>query len=489
MTWARSLRGELSGIVTIIAGRLVQVALIIYSIRLLTNLLDPDELGRYYLFMSLVAFPGLVFINPVGQFLARKTNRWHHSGLLLARLFDYAVFAAVVVAVSSVALWIMLELGYFGSLNNLVFVFIFGLFVFFQTFSNLIPFIFNLLFQRLLFSFLTVLASLLMVVIPYSMAVDSGLSSDWLWGGVIALAVASLAGVLLLASTVAHQEKAVRLPVFSRKQLRALIRFSFPLSLATLFMWLQSAGLRVLVEHFFTLEYLAYLGVGLIISQQISMVAESVLSQIYHPVFFSRIEHGNPAERARTLGSILEITVPIYLAMLVFIVVFAREIFVLLVDERYRDAYIFLQVAIFFDFFRVLSNQYALVFHSELDTTRNVFPYVVGAVVTVVAVILGRHYSEAYYYLVPLVWSSGMFLTFLVMIKSTRLLLSVRFPFALAFKTIVLTGPLWGFLYVQPVGGENLSHILFEMASAVLYSLVISYFLLKERFMERFVRS
>lgn len=468
-------------ILLIVFGRFIQMALMVYSIYLLTSLLPPDELGRYYLFMSLIAFPGLVLINPVGQFIARKTNSWYQKGALLKRLLGYALLVLLTVVVSSLILLVLLKGGFFHSLNNVAYIALFSGFVFFQTWTNLIPFILNLLFHRFIFIFLTILTAILAVLIPYHITVDSKLAVDWLLGAIIAFSIVTFLAVFFIGMIVKGQSLSFSRSLYEKNQVKSLFLFAFPLSIATFFMWIQSAGLRVLVEHFFTLEYLAFIGVGLLLSTQISMAVESVLSQIYQPTFFSTIENKNISCRENAINHVLAFTVPIYIVMLVFVTVFAQELFYVLVDDRYKNAYMFLIIAIVFDFFRMLTNQYALACHSELNTKKNVPPYAAGAFITVFAVSIGIYFEGSYYYLVPVIWSLGMFITFISMVVSTRGLMKLEFPFALSFKTVVLASPLFLFRVFRPDGWDNIRFVILEFLLAGLFCLLILYFLLKDR--------
>jgi O-antigen/teichoic acid export membrane protein len=88
-------------ILLLTGGRLAQALLAIASLRLLTALLSPAQVGSVYLMLSFTSWFGLFLINPVGMFINRKIHGWHQKKALLKR---FRVFNLYVLAVSLLAL-------------------------------------------------------------------------------------------------------------------------------------------------------------------------------------------------------------------------------------------------------------------------------------------------------------------------------------------------------------------------------------------------
>ncbi|MBU1183169.1 MAG: NAD-dependent epimerase/dehydratase family protein [Proteobacteria bacterium] len=82
-------------ILLLAGGRLAQALLAIVSLRLLTALLSPAQVGSMFLILSLASCVGLFFISPVSLFLNRKLHGWHNSNVLWGRfqLFNLYVLA------------------------------------------------------------------------------------------------------------------------------------------------------------------------------------------------------------------------------------------------------------------------------------------------------------------------------------------------------------------------------------------------------------
>ena len=70
--------------VTYLANISIKVFISFLSIRLLTTLLSKDEVGNYYLVLSIIGFINLVILNPIGmyyieQYLSIKTKENYMS--------------------------------------------------------------------------------------------------------------------------------------------------------------------------------------------------------------------------------------------------------------------------------------------------------------------------------------------------------------------------------------------------------------------------
>lgn len=463
----------------IVGGRLLQTAIMVLTIYILTNILSPVELGKYYLFMSLVAFSGLVLINPFGRFIQRKVNAWNSSKLLFQRLYEYNFYVFFVCVISIFLLILFTNMGFFSSLQDFSFLWIFGLFIYFNTWANTLVPVFNMLFFRITFVILTVLTSVFLLIMPYLFAVNNGSVQSWMIGTVLSYAAISfIAGVIFLRVYVRDGLSSI-IPKYRLSKIKKLATFIVPLGVATLFMWAQSSGLRILVEHFYTLEYLAFLGVGLALASQITVTVEGIITQIYHPIYYARLESEDIAVRAESLNRTLELVIPVYLLMFIYVIVFSKEIFIILINEQYHNAYTFLMIGMIFEFFRMLTNLYSNAFHSEMATKNLMLPYFIGVVFTVLAIFIGLRFNEFHFYLIPLVWAVGMLVTFIIMTRLAKKLLTVIFPWVGSFKILLFSVPIvvWGCLGKSDT--TDLVYVIMVLILSGLYCVAALYFILR----------
>lgn len=465
--------------IVIVVGRLIQTVIMVLTIYVLTSILSPAELGKYYLFMSLVAFSGLVLINPFGRYIQRKVNAWNNSKLLFQRLYDYNFYVLLVSIISMLLFAVLTSMGLFSSLQDFSFLLIFGFFIYFNTWTNTLVPVFNMLFFRLTFVILTVLTSVFLLIVPYVFAENNGSVQSWMIGTVLSYCAISLVASVIFLRSYASEGLNSIVPKYKSSKIKKLTVFVVPLGVATLFMWAQSSGLRILVEHFYTLEYLAFLGVGLALASQITVTVESIITQVYHPIYYAKLESDDIQVRTEALNKTLELVIPVYLLMFIYVISFSKEIFSILINQQYHSAYTFLMIGMVFEFFRMLTNLYSNAFHSEMATKNLILPYFFGALFTILSIYIGYMFNEFHYYLIPIVWSVGMFVTFVIMTRFANRLLRIIFPWLGCFKVLLVSMPVaaWGYWGLNDVS-DTLS-VLMALIVAGLYSAMVLYYLFR----------
>ncbi|WP_322630146.1 hypothetical protein [Halothiobacillus sp.] len=419
---------HLHDIVVLGVGRVLQALIMVGTVRVMTEVLPASELGRYYLFLAVYTFFGLVFINPVGQYINRKTNYWDKTGQLHQRLYDYSYFVLLVSGVSSLVLFGATTMGITTALSGWVFLVVMPLFVFFNTWANTLLPLLNMLLFRKTFVALTVLMAMSILVVPYLSTRADPTAANWLLGMSVGYGMMAFVGLAFFTRLRKLSRPWQRNPL--HYEMRLWWRFgSFvvPLALATVFMWFQASGFRIMIESFFSLEYLAYLGVGLTLATQMGSALEGLVSQFYHPLYYRAIEGVGQAERAAALEDAAFMVAPVYTIFFFSVAAFADEFFRVLVASEFQSAYNFLIIGMVFEYFRMMTNLYANASHSEMKTLRLVFPYVLGAFVAVFAVIFGWVIGD-HYYITPVIWAAGMLVTFGATFISAKNLLGVSLP-------------------------------------------------------------
>lgn len=94
----------------IISGRVLQILIMLVSIRILTTLLSPEEVGNYYLALTILAFFNLVLLNPSGMYFSRHLLHWQRSQNLFNAIFVFIVWMMIVAIVSIPIIVILFEL-------------------------------------------------------------------------------------------------------------------------------------------------------------------------------------------------------------------------------------------------------------------------------------------------------------------------------------------------------------------------------------------
>ena len=76
----------------LIVGRVLQIIIALMAIKIATKFLQADELGNFYLLVSITGFFSLFMVNPIGQYINRRTHDWHKQKKLLNVFYLYNFF-------------------------------------------------------------------------------------------------------------------------------------------------------------------------------------------------------------------------------------------------------------------------------------------------------------------------------------------------------------------------------------------------------------
>lgn len=433
------------------AGRVLQILIALATMRLMTKLLSGAEVGNIYLILSMAAYFSLVFLSPVGLYMNRRLHKWNQEGNLLNYFACYNVYV-MLVSLAAVPL-LLLARNYFGAGSGLGAAALCSLaaaYIYCGTWnSTVIPALNMLNYRRSFVAFSTgtlllgLAASVALVKIYQASAVL------WLLGQVAALLVFALAALAYLLLKIKDKpEPGYIWACLKEPKLGGVIKFSLPLLFSAFFMWLQNQSYRFVVERYLGLEFLGTIAVGLSIAAAIAAAAESLAQQIYYPIYYSEINTQDGEARRQAWNRMAGMMIPLYLLLTVFVSFLAWHLVNILVDPKFRAAWIFTVFGAWVEFARITTNILASVAHSEMRTDSITRPYMYGGLFTVAGIFLAAR-SAAYVYLVPAALVLGGLVTLYAMYKSMKgvmsfsmdagplkqaLLLALPFPLALLVK-------------------------------------------------------
>lgn len=365
-------------------GRIIQSAIGIVSIRLLTSLLSPAEVGNYYLIFAVIGFCTLTFISPVGFYINRKLHGWAEHRIAVSRYKSSHYYLLLVSIISLIAVYFINQVfGIGSSIGALQFSLIIGFFLYLSTCNQAIVPAFNMLGRRL--HFVVFMALTLCMGLAFSILLVEYVSRTafcWVLGQVIALGFIALIAwryfkqILnenyVSSETVTGQET---------DSLRHIFAFTWPLSLTFFFMWGQNLSYRIIVEKTAGLEFLGMLGVGFGIAAGMAAALESVVQQLYFPLFYEEINTSDPDRRAKAWNSMAKATLPLYTAFAVMVSCLSPFLMKILAGERFHSSFMFLLCGAWVEFFRMTNNILSGVAHSEMQTRHLVKSYFAGAII------------------------------------------------------------------------------------------------------------
>jgi len=444
----------------LVIGRVVQVFILLLAIRLITATLDPEQLGNYYLIMSICSFFGLFLINPVGQYINRHTHAWHDADLLLEKMFNFNFY---VIGASVISVFVVTLLYMFGvakDINYHYLIIFIPLFVFFNTWNQTIVPMINMLEYRIAFTAFTALTLLASLILSYILAqLFATEAIYWFMGQIAGMAIFAVAALYYfyhkITKNFSYRRARTSISVAS---LKPILKFSVPLSFGVFFLWMQTQSYRMVIGSYIGSEFLGFFGAGLAIATGISSSFEMITMQFIYPKMYKSMK--DPDSFQEVFAGIVNMILPIYLILSIFVSIFAVYITNVLVDERYSSSYVYLIAGIWFEFFRMGTNLVANVAHSRLNTSKLLVPYALGGLFILFGTYFAAH-GERYATLIPAVLVSGGLLSFLAMYQKMNSMVRMR-----------LRGE--NFVYVLVVSLPFISgYFLYDYAPDIIFSLLI----------------
>lgn len=463
----------------LIIGRVLQIIIALVSIKIVTKYLEPSEMGNLYLLMSIVSFYGLFLVNPIGQYINRYTHQWYEEKNILGVLFIFNVYLLLVCLCSVGITYALYHSGIGNGIELLYFTLVIALFIYFSSWNQTIIPMINMLEGRIVFVLFTLLTQILTLISAvYFINSWEEKGVVWFFGQIISLGVVAVLALIYFTKKMQSDFNIVNISsMIEVESFRNILKFSLPLSVGVLFLWMQTQSYGIIIEKYIGAEYLGYFGVGIAISLAISGAFESVIMQYLYPAMYKSMKDENKFET--TITDILNLVIPIYFLLAIFVSIFAVYIMSVLVDAKYHDSYIYLIFGIWIAFFKMSANMIANIAHAKLKTKKLIFPYIIGGVLSVCGVILAAQ-SVLYQYLIPIALLLASALSFLAMFIWMNKLINIRLQFKILGCVILYSVPfLAGLLFYE------YAHVL-EYSSLVIigfgaYFLYVLYMLIKKR--------
>jgi O-antigen/teichoic acid export membrane protein len=354
-----------------------------------------------------------------------------------------SLYLLIISALALICLLISIKFDIFNIFNTKNIILILFGFVFFQSLNQFIIPLLNMLHYRLSFTILTVLTAFGIIVFGYLFVKLFGSTSEnWLLGTVVSNTLFLIIGFFILKNRLNEKFNGFfySFKKITKEKIKTILVFVMPLSVATLFMWLQNSGYRILIEQNIGLEFLGFLGVGLAISGQVASTIESIVMQYFHPIYYKQITNATVEERKKAIESFINKALPIYFMLAIFLTFLAKYVVEILVDEKYYGVYIFTTFGIWIEFFRMSSNLFGNISQSEMNTKKFMTPYIIGSLVTIILVYFSSSKVDYEFYL-PIALLIGGLFTMIVMYISMKKLIDFKIDFRLIFFSFLISIP------------------------------------------------
>jgi O-antigen/teichoic acid export membrane protein len=469
---------ENSKLSILIVGRALQILIALISIKISTKLLSANEIGNLYLILSIASFFGLFLVNPIGQYINRKTHQWHDESNLINIMYIYNIYIIAISLFSIFITYLMHHLSIGTGIDLTYFMFFIALFIYFSTWNQTIIPMINMLEYRIAFVVFTLASQLLFLALAYFLINIFGpLGVFWFLGQAISFGIVAVIAMIYFTRNIqSNFNFSIAHKMISIENLKEVLKFSAPLSIGVLFLWMQTQSYGVIIEKYIGAEFLGYFGVGIAVALAISSAFEAVIMQYLYPKMYESMKDEN--KFSIVMSNILNLIIPIYFLLAIFVSIFSIYIMAILVDVKYIDSYIYTIFGIWISFFRMSSNMLANIAHAKLKTKELIYPYIIGGTIAVIGVIISTN-SENYNLYIPLsLVFAGVANSIFMYVKMNRLVkidLRMKNLYFILFYSIPFMAGL--FFYDN---SNNILHSFFIVGIFGFYFLYILYLLIKK---------
>ena len=291
-------------LLVLFAGRTLQVTSTLISVRVVTTLLGPAEIGRMNLVVSLVSLFSLLLISPVANYVARQSIEWNLDNQLLGALLRFGLFLVVSVLVSAtVVLVIESSVGIGTQINRGWLIGFVVANLFFSGLVSTVTTIINTIGHRVWFVLLVNLAAWSGLGVAYILVMKWGVAAEhWLEGlllGQIVVAVIATVVVYKLSRRPKPKQSNPAIHSSPGFVLHAAMEFSWPLVFATGFYWMQTSGYLFVLARVADVKTIGLVTIGLSLGLAPMAMFDTLFTEYYRPLFYKDIARGDNTIKAQ----------------------------------------------------------------------------------------------------------------------------------------------------------------------------------------------
>lgn len=415
------------------------------SIKVATNILMPEEMGKYYIIASVVNFFGLIFISPVGQYINRMLNSWVERGNLLSVFKRFNYYIIIISLLSAPMVYFSKE--YFGlfkeiSGKKLILVSMLGIYIN-SWFGTIVPTI-NMIGYRVYFTLLSVFSVFLGLLFSYYIVVYyEAAGFSWYVGQFL---IAQL--LVLVLSFYVLKNRLIRVENLNAEGgegIRDVIEYSSPLVLATVFMWMLNDSYRFIVEKYTGVIELGNVAIGIGLASSILGVLEAIFQQTFYPIFYKKINTTILRERENACENLINFALPVFLVICMFLSFSSPFVSLILTSKNYQGSVIYIIYGAWIGFFRFAINTLSAVAHSEFRTRNLIKPYFISGVfnVLLMLVFVGYFKNSSSVGLILIV---SHILGLVVLKNELNQFINVEINYPLIVRTVLISLPFSGMM-------------------------------------------
>jgi len=458
-------------------GKVLQVIIALASIRILTEVLSEQEVGNYYLLLTLLTLFNFAFLNPLGQYFGRHLIHWEYNKNLLNATCVLLFLRFVAILFAIVIALIVYEMftydKYYSLSEFLLFIFISLIAGTHGVLLNAV----NTLGNRIMFIIYAV--TTLIIGLIFSLFILNYIDKSaigWLYGIAISQLIFSIGLYKYVVKNNDFSLDKIK-SAFNKKYIKKVAIFTIPVTITLFLQWGQNTSYRFIIEAKYSLEVLAYIGVGLAVSSAIFSAVESLVVQFYNPIYIRKITNSSKEIRTKAWNDIANYMIPLYIVLVVYVIVLSPYLTNLLVAKKFHEAYIYVMLGSLIEFFRVITNIVYMVSQSEVKTNTTILPYSIGFIFTIVSLYFFDMSDKLW--VIPLVLALSYSVIFSVLFINMRKLLDIKINIYNLIKSFLLASPIF-LIFLFDYENSMIKTLITIFISGI-YFLFISYLIIQKQ--------
>ncbi|EON11783.1 polysaccharide biosynthesis protein [Pandoraea sp. SD6-2] len=371
-------------VIFVLVGRLLQFAVMFLTVKVMTTILPPHELGKTALITSSVAFFAMLLINPVGMFINRRLHAWQDNKTMRGYFHAYCLYLSGVAIVAAAIIWALFHTRLVppGTGTWWPALLVAGSILFATVNQTLVPSL-NMIGRARAFVVLTLatlisgLAFSVVLVHLWSASAES-----WLTGVIIGQILFSVLGYVVFFSPATMQPFRGLRGVLTRERCVALFRFCWPVALAAGLNWLQMQGYRFVLAKELGLADLGLFVAGYGIAAALLAATETILTTWFQPAFYRQANDPDQHVRATAWVRYADKLLPLSILGVSALLAGAPYLTALMLGPQYQGAARFVAFGAIAEWIRILIGLFGLGAHLRMQTRSLVVPNLVGATAT-----------------------------------------------------------------------------------------------------------
>ena len=375
-------------------GRAIQILLMILTIKISTILMSPYEMGRLSLISSIVSFYILIFINPVGMFMNRRFHSWDLAGRVKYYMRYFWIYLTLVSFFSIIPILILAKFDLLVISGNLIYLLalVFSSLLITTTNQVVIPNL-NILGSRSLYLCLALATTSASLIIAYLIVTHAYPKAEyWLSGILIGQFLVTIIGWKVFYSKINKSNDSISNTFLTKKHLREMSRFVWPILIGSGFMWIQTQGYRLIIVEMAGLVNLGLFVAGYTISAGIISSVESIFSTYFLPHFYKNITSNQRRDQEKAWALYASGIFPTLILVGFYTAAAAPELTRIFLGEAYKGSSTFLVWGTIVEILRVISYVYGMVAHAKMETRLLVFPSIIGSFILILLIMFALPY-------------------------------------------------------------------------------------------------